>query len=161
MIASQAHGPHHRRKAESMDVRQEERQSEPARGAGRAGLFRAYWIHQATWAPFNGLYWMFYGRRGAPPPCPASPASPASLACLPASLPACAPAACACACLRLGNPRARPSSIKTTTTATELRLGLFPDLTRAHGRANRSPNATNSLVFRTRLLQSEHSEILT
>ena len=75
-----------------MDVRQEERQSEPARGAGRAGLFRAYWIHQATWAPFNGLYWMFYGRRGAPPPCPASPASPASLACLPASLPACAPA---------------------------------------------------------------------
>jgi hypothetical protein len=23
---------------------------------GLYGLYRAYWIHQTTWAPFNGLY---------------------------------------------------------------------------------------------------------
>ena len=27
---------------------------------GILGLYRAYFIHQFTWAPFNGLYWMFY-----------------------------------------------------------------------------------------------------
>ena len=27
---------------------------------GVLGLYRAYWIHQATWAPFNGLYFMLY-----------------------------------------------------------------------------------------------------
>ena len=29
---------------------------------GLYGLYRAYWIHQWTWAPFNGLYWLLYGR---------------------------------------------------------------------------------------------------
>lgn len=27
---------------------------------GFLGLYRAYFIHQFTWAPFNGFYWMFY-----------------------------------------------------------------------------------------------------
>mmetsp|Transcript_44256 Transcript_44256/g.87116 ORF Transcript_44256/g.87116 Transcript_44256/m.87116 type:complete len:261 (-) Transcript_44256:239-1021(-) len=27
---------------------------------GVAGLYRAYWIHQMTWCPFNGLYFMIY-----------------------------------------------------------------------------------------------------
>ena len=27
---------------------------------GVAGLYRAYWIHQTTWAPYNGLFWAFY-----------------------------------------------------------------------------------------------------
>lgn len=27
---------------------------------GVHGLYRAYWIHQATWCPFNGLYFMIY-----------------------------------------------------------------------------------------------------
>ena len=27
---------------------------------GVLGLYRAYWIHQMTWAPFNGLYFMIY-----------------------------------------------------------------------------------------------------
>ncbi len=27
---------------------------------GVRGLYRAYWIHQMTWAPFNGLYFMVY-----------------------------------------------------------------------------------------------------
>lgn len=35
------------------------------RTEGVGGLYRAYWIHQATWAPFNGLYWLFYGRSTA------------------------------------------------------------------------------------------------
>eukprot|EP00968_Pinguiococcus_pyrenoidosus_P015421 scaffold1424_cov237-Pinguiococcus_pyrenoidosus.AAC.12 len=30
------------------------------RSEGVSGLYRAYWIHQATWAPFNGLYFMLY-----------------------------------------------------------------------------------------------------
>jgi hypothetical protein len=32
---------------------------------GVLGLYRAYWIHQMTWAPFNGLYFMIYdGTKG-------------------------------------------------------------------------------------------------
>ena len=27
---------------------------------GLFGLYRAYWIHQLTWAPFNGLYFLCY-----------------------------------------------------------------------------------------------------
>jgi len=27
---------------------------------GVLGIYRAYWIHQLTWAPFNGCYWMIY-----------------------------------------------------------------------------------------------------
>lgn len=27
---------------------------------GVKGLYRAYWMHQATWAPFNGLYFSVY-----------------------------------------------------------------------------------------------------
>merc|ERR1712130_163532 len=30
------------------------------RNEGVLGLYRAYFIHQFTWAPFNGLYWMTY-----------------------------------------------------------------------------------------------------
>eukprot|EP01083_Nonionella_stella_P174590 605677_1 len=29
---------------------------------GILGIYRAYFIHQFTWAPFNGFYWMFYGQ---------------------------------------------------------------------------------------------------
>ena len=27
---------------------------------GLRGLYRAYWIHQMTWAPFNGIYFLTY-----------------------------------------------------------------------------------------------------
>jgi len=27
---------------------------------GPFGLYRAFWIHQATWVPFNGMYWGVY-----------------------------------------------------------------------------------------------------
>lgn len=30
------------------------------KGEGVIGLYRAYWIHQATWCPFNGLYFAIY-----------------------------------------------------------------------------------------------------
>eukprot|EP00484_Ammonia_sp_Unknown_P018409 CAMPEP_0197040728 /NCGR_PEP_ID=MMETSP1384-20130603/17394_1 /TAXON_ID=29189 /ORGANISM="Ammonia sp." /LENGTH=83 /DNA_ID=CAMNT_0042471539 /DNA_START=72 /DNA_END=319 /DNA_ORIENTATION=+ len=30
------------------------------RTEGVFGLYRAYFIHQGTWAPFNGCYWMIY-----------------------------------------------------------------------------------------------------
>merc|ERR550532_3705854 len=30
------------------------------RQEGILGLYRAYWLHQFTWAPFNGIYWMVY-----------------------------------------------------------------------------------------------------
>eukprot|EP00494_Astrolonche_serrata_P002226 UN02232 len=29
---------------------------------GMRGFYRAYWPHQSAWVPFNGSYWMFYGR---------------------------------------------------------------------------------------------------
>ena len=29
---------------------------------GLSGLYRAYWIHQATWAPFNAIYFSIYER---------------------------------------------------------------------------------------------------
>ena len=32
------------------------------RSEGVAGLYRAYFVHQLTWAPFNGLYFMIYER---------------------------------------------------------------------------------------------------
>lgn len=28
---------------------------------GVRGFYRAYWLHQMTWAPFNGLYFASYG----------------------------------------------------------------------------------------------------
>jgi hypothetical protein len=30
------------------------------RHEGIKGLYRAYWMHQLTWAPFNGLYFAVY-----------------------------------------------------------------------------------------------------
>ncbi len=30
------------------------------RHEGVLGLYRAYWLHQLTWAPFNGLYFLCY-----------------------------------------------------------------------------------------------------
>ena len=35
------------------------------RSEGVLGLYRAYFIHQFTWAPFNGLYWMTYEKSKA------------------------------------------------------------------------------------------------
>lgn len=29
---------------------------------GIRGFYKAYWLHQITWAPFNGIYWMVYER---------------------------------------------------------------------------------------------------
>jgi hypothetical protein len=31
-----------------------------AASEGVLGLYRAYWIHQMTWAPFNGIYFATY-----------------------------------------------------------------------------------------------------
>lgn len=28
---------------------------------GLIGLYRAFWVHQMTWVPFNGIYWGVYG----------------------------------------------------------------------------------------------------
>jgi len=28
---------------------------------GFLGLYRAFWVHQMTWVPFNGIYWGVYG----------------------------------------------------------------------------------------------------
>merc|ERR1712046_77348 len=30
------------------------------RTEGFFGLYRAFWIHQMTWVPFNGMYWGVY-----------------------------------------------------------------------------------------------------
>eukprot|EP01050_Picozoa_sp_SAG11_P020466 SAG11_NODE_3454_length_2438_cov_2.156905_2_plen_77_part_00 len=30
-------------------------------GEGVAGLYRAFWPHQAVWVPFNGLFFQFLG----------------------------------------------------------------------------------------------------
>jgi len=31
------------------------------RTEGLIGLYRAFWVHQMTWVPFNGIYWGVYG----------------------------------------------------------------------------------------------------